>query len=333
MPIISIIVPVYKTEKYLLRCVDSILVQTFIDFECILVDDGSPDHCPDICDEYAAKDARIIVIHQENMGVAKARDSGLNKSTGKLVIFVDSDDWLEPKALELLYKKQQETNADIVLGSIRTIFPHGSTTYIHPEIINDIQPISYFLLYSFNSFHARLYRKSLFSNYVVPNTSIGEDLIVNVQIFSSVQAGKLQIIDDIVCIYDNTTDGAVNNTSTQIRDINSYLEYDGFKSLLWVEKYLNGLALDILAQTAFLFLAHSYIIIYMRYCKNVSKDEVDVFYEKYYKSLYQSRFFKDNLPIYWRILIPLSHSSISIGKIYIKLLNTVSNLKSTYMRF
>jgi len=78
MPKISIIVPVYKTEKYLRRCIDSILAQSFTDFECILVDDGSPDNCAAICDEYAEKDNRIIVIHQENAGVSAARNAGLD---------------------------------------------------------------------------------------------------------------------------------------------------------------------------------------------------------------------------------------------------------------
>lgn len=91
---ISIIVPVYNAEKYIRSCIESILAQTFTDFELILVDDGSPDNCPAICDEYAEKDSRIKVIHQENGGVSSARNVGLNTATGQYIMFCDSDDYV-----------------------------------------------------------------------------------------------------------------------------------------------------------------------------------------------------------------------------------------------
>jgi glycosyltransferase involved in cell wall biosynthesis len=106
MSAISIIIPVYNVELYLRRCLDSILAQTFGDFECILVDDGSPDNCPAICDEYVKKDNQFRVIHKkQNEGLPKARKSGLNIAVSEFVIHLDSDDWLEPNALELLYNK------------------------------------------------------------------------------------------------------------------------------------------------------------------------------------------------------------------------------------
>ncbi len=101
---ISIIVPVYKVERYLGRCVSSILKQTFTDFELILVDDGSPDNCGKMCDEYAQKDNRITVIHKENGGLSDARNAGLEIAKGKYVAFVDSDDWIHPQMYEILYK-------------------------------------------------------------------------------------------------------------------------------------------------------------------------------------------------------------------------------------
>lgn len=99
---ISIIVPIYKTEQYLGRCVDSILAQTFTDFELILVDDGSPDNCPAICDEYAERDVRVVVIHQQNQGAAASRNVGLDVATGDYLIFCDSDDMVSPRWLEHL---------------------------------------------------------------------------------------------------------------------------------------------------------------------------------------------------------------------------------------
>lgn len=100
MPKVSIIVPVYNSEPYLKRCVDSILEQTFKDYELILVDDGSPDRCGEICDEYAAADRRVMAIHKDNDGVSSARNAGLDAAEGEYVLFCDSDDYLNPGILE-----------------------------------------------------------------------------------------------------------------------------------------------------------------------------------------------------------------------------------------
>lgn len=100
---ISIIVPIYNVEKYLTACIDSILASSYRDFELILVDDGSPDDCGRICDEYAAKDSRIKVIHQENQWVSAARNAGLKAATGEYIAFVDSDDVIHPRMLEVLH--------------------------------------------------------------------------------------------------------------------------------------------------------------------------------------------------------------------------------------
>ena len=103
MPKVSIIVPVYKAEQYLHRCVDSILSQSFTDCELILVDDGSPDKSGEICDEYASRDSRIQVIHKQNGGVSSARNAGLDVAHGEYVWFVDSDDWIENDSLKEIY--------------------------------------------------------------------------------------------------------------------------------------------------------------------------------------------------------------------------------------
>lgn len=117
MPQISVIVPVYKVEKYLSRCVDSILSQTFTDFELILVDDGSPDNCGKLCDEYAQNDSRIHVIHQKNEGVSAARNAGIDwafeNSDSHWITFVDSDDWIHPQYLELLLYPTNTCNIDV----------------------------------------------------------------------------------------------------------------------------------------------------------------------------------------------------------------------------
>ena len=117
MPKISVIVPVYKVEQYLRRCVDSILAQTFTDFELILVDDGSPDNCPEICDEYAVNDSRIHVIHQANGGLSAARNTGIDwvfaNSNSEWLSFIDSDDYAHPQMLEVLYNGLIKNNVKV----------------------------------------------------------------------------------------------------------------------------------------------------------------------------------------------------------------------------
>ena len=112
---ISIIVPVYNAEDTIRNCLDSILAQTLFDFEVILIDDGSPDYCGRICDEYAKKDIRFKVIHKSNEGVSAARQVGIDNAQGEYTIHVDPDDRIEPSMLEELYAKAKETDADIVI--------------------------------------------------------------------------------------------------------------------------------------------------------------------------------------------------------------------------
>lgn len=137
-PKISIIVPVYKVEQYIHKCVDSILAQTFTDFELILVDDGSPDNCGEICDEYAVNDNRIKVIHKENGGLASARNAGLDIVKGDYIGFVDSDDWIEKDMYELLYNMCIKNNCDIASCTSKIYYSDKIViTGTHPLIIHD----------------------------------------------------------------------------------------------------------------------------------------------------------------------------------------------------
>lgn len=122
---VSVIVPVYNTEKHLHRCVDSLIKQTLSDIEIILVDDGSTDKSGIICDDYAAQDARVHVIHQQNGGVSSARNTGLAAASGEFIGFVDSDDWVELEMYESLYNAME--NTDIVLCDALTVYDTGKT--------------------------------------------------------------------------------------------------------------------------------------------------------------------------------------------------------------
>lgn len=130
-PAVSVIVPVYKAEAYLHRCVDSLLAQTFTDFELLLIDDGTPDRSGMICDEYAIKDARVRVFHKENGGVSSARQLGLDKALGEYVIHADPDDWVESNMLEELYNEAKKENADMVICDFFNEYKDGKQYYVH----------------------------------------------------------------------------------------------------------------------------------------------------------------------------------------------------------
>lgn len=128
---ISVIVPVYNSEKYLKRCIDSILNQTYKAIELILVDDGSPDNCGKICDEYAKKDKRVRVIHKTNAGVSAARNSGLEIASGNYATFVDSDDYIEPEMYGNMMEKVHQYNCDVVMCDCIKDFTDHSEIYTH----------------------------------------------------------------------------------------------------------------------------------------------------------------------------------------------------------
>lgn len=162
MPKISVIAPFYGVEQYIHQFMESVLNQTFDDFELIAVDDGSPDKCPEILDEYAKKDGRIRVIHQKNAGVSAARNTGIDASNGEYAYIVDSDDWLEPNTLEVLYRDAQKTGADVVMGDCTVQTPEGQYRLYQftdkfytedPKILAGIQ--QYVLCQKFNPYYSR----------------------------------------------------------------------------------------------------------------------------------------------------------------------------------
>ena len=126
MELISIVVPVYKVEPYLDKCVSSIVNQTYKNLEIILVDDGSPDNCPAMCDAWAEKDNRIRVIHKPNGGLSDARNAGMSVATGELMAFVDSDDWIAPDMYEKLYHHLTEDGSDIAACGVQMVWENDT---------------------------------------------------------------------------------------------------------------------------------------------------------------------------------------------------------------
>jgi len=233
MPKLSVIVPVYNTEKYLRECIDSILGQTFTDFELILVDDGSTDSSGAICDEYAEKDARIKVIHQENGGITVARKSGVRIARGEYVTFVDSDDWIEPEMYAAMLDCRQEAAPDIVIcgllmESSKGVFPRKEVIkagyYNKNRMRTDVYPIMLFefvhCIPAINpSLCNKLFKKQLFGNIIeqVNDTiTYGEDALCTYS--SLLAADRIYIVDRNMYHYRNHPESACNTYSRSLLD-------------------------------------------------------------------------------------------------------------------
>lgn len=188
---VSIVVPIYKVEKYIENCLNSILAQTYTDFELILVDDGSPDNSGDIAEEYGKKDSRIIVIHKENGGLSSARNAGIAVATGEFICFIDSDDWIEQTYLEDMLALTEKYEADLVIcgfmkndGDQKIEKNESEEIVIHSgiEAIGQIYT-KYYVDYvvAWN----KLYRKSIFDDYTYTEGIINEDEAICAQIYYS----------------------------------------------------------------------------------------------------------------------------------------------------
>lgn len=200
--LISVIVPVYKVEKYLPKCIESIINQTYKNLEIILVDDGSPDKCGEICEEYARKDTRIKVIHKENGGLSSARNIGIDKASGKYIAFVDSDDRIHERMYKVLYDNMKNTNADISICNLYYEFEINANEIRKINEDNFVKEYNKIdaikeLLYGKRIFDYavnKLYRKEVFENIKYPEGKKMEDLGTTFLIFE--KANKI--------VYDST---------------------------------------------------------------------------------------------------------------------------------
>ena len=178
-PIISVIVPVYKVEEYLDECVKTIVDQTYTRMEIILVDDGSPDRCPQMCDEWAKRDSRIKVIHKANGGLSDARNAGLDICTGDYIAFVDSDDWIKPDMYQKMLEAIEEENADLCACNIISCYPNREVAWGAKEYIVGDSEKMLDLIYSDSIFPVcawnKLYRRKLWEDFRFPVGKICED--------------------------------------------------------------------------------------------------------------------------------------------------------------
>lgn len=204
--LISVIVPIYKVEDYIQKCIDSIIKQTYNKLEIILVDDGSPDNCGKICDGYALKDKRIKVIHKTNGGLSDARNAGINIAKGQYITFVDSDDYIDSKMIETLYTCILKYQADISVIAFEKIDRERKTikrnedNYIN--VFSKIEGIKY-LFYENSSIGNyawnKMYKKELFNNIRYPENRKMEDLGTTYLLFDN--AKKIVFKNEILYYY------------------------------------------------------------------------------------------------------------------------------------
>lgn len=187
--LVSIIVPIYKVDQYLERCVDSIINQTYANIEIILVDDGSPDKCPILCDNYAKKDSRVKVIHKKNGGLSDARNAGLNIASGDYIAFVDSDDWIETDFVENLYRNAKKENADISIIGVTLVWDKGGKKRLSYEegyyIFDKENAIRELLVQQKFSCMVcqKLYKKYIFDEVRFPVGKLYEDVAISLSTF------------------------------------------------------------------------------------------------------------------------------------------------------
>ena len=220
--LIWIIIPVYKVEKYLEKCIQSVINQTYENLQIILVDDGSPDNCGKICDEYAKKDHRIEVIHKSNGGLSDARNKGLEIAKGEYIGFVDSDDYIEADMYEVLYNLLKQYNADVSICNFYTVSQgkisiknadNGINEYNRIEILKEILLDKNIQSYAWN----KLYKKELFDEIKYPIGKKYEDIGTTFYLLE--KCNKVVVTGKSEYYYINRQDSIVNNvTETTITD-------------------------------------------------------------------------------------------------------------------
>lgn len=235
-PLISVIVPVYKVEPYLRKCLDSIIGQTYRNLEIILVDDGSPDNCGAICDEYAAQDKRIRVIHQENGGVSAARNTGLAAATGEWIGWVDSDDWIEPDMYRCMLEKAQSCGADIaVCGRAEVAQGRLIPRCWETEALLDREAALELLLEDGqmqNYLWDKLWRRELYDGITFPVGRSFEDIAVLYRLF--LRSQRVLVLPQMMYYYLQRPTGIVADQTIQSK-VNHYLATKERMETLWCD--------------------------------------------------------------------------------------------------
>lgn len=227
-PLISVIVPIYKVEKYLDKCIESIINQTYKNLEIILVDDGSPDKSSKMCDEWSKKDKRIIVIHKENGGVSSARNIGIDKSKGEWITFVDADDWIEKTYIEDMYNVAMDFDSKYVCCGYDKVYSNSSELINSNAELFELKSKDYLIALlnvqnSYGFVHMKLINKDVISDIRFDEElAVGEDALFNIQLCDNL---------DKVIIYNKALYNYRINSDSVVR------RYD----VNYVDKYTNSM--------------------------------------------------------------------------------------------
>lgn len=215
-PLISVVLPIYKVEAYLDKCIESLLDQTYSNMEIILVDDGSPDNCPQICDKYADLDERFKVLHKKNGGLISAWSAGVSAASSEYIVFVDPDDWISPRYLEIMVNALVQTDAEVVVGSMVKVWASKQTFckisvpygfYDSERMQNELYPVflnagDFELRGISTSRCAKIIKKELLCNnlkYLDASVTFSEDLSIIFPVI--LDAKSLYLVDDPACVY------------------------------------------------------------------------------------------------------------------------------------
>lgn len=315
MELISVIVPVYKVEKYLNKCIESIVNQSYMNIEIIIVDDGSPDNCPKICDEWAKKDSRIKVIHQKNGGLSSARNTGINIAKGQYLSFIDSDDYVDKKFIESLYKAIKQENAEMSICEFYEFNEKGillenkkrnkliNTLYSGYQILHNMMfnyKLSYIVAWN------KLYKKELFENVRYKTGKINEDEFIIHRLFYK--------CNKVVCIDENLYYYLKRNDSIMGKDFN-VKNLDQFEALEDRINYFSNINMNDLLLKAKSRLLYSIALNYWflikaktidEKTKMIYKTKFNNFYKNYKKEILFSKeaSFKEKITIISFIISP-----------------------------
>lgn len=272
--LVSIVVPIYNVEEYLQECVDSICAQTYKNMEIILVDDGSTDGSPDICDTYKKKDSRICVIHKENGGLSDARNCGLNVATGEYVAFIDSDDYIDETFVENLLLAAEENDAEIAVCSYRRVYDKPIQKYGSINYTIEVVSGTSFLESLYSGKHNdmgfvawnKLYKKTLFTNYqiVYPKGRTYEDTFTTYKLLYYTK--KVALVNYPQYSY-RIRPGSIMQSNMTVRKCKDWLEGDqSAVDFFWKQKNQK------LFDAAFNSFLRSQIVIYKKLKKTGDTD-------------------------------------------------------------
>ncbi len=255
--LISVIVPVYNVEKYINKCIDSIINQTYKNLEIILVDDGSPDNCGKICDEYEKKDNRVKVIHKTNSGVSSARNEGVEIATGKWISFIDSDDWIEENYFEVLLEYAKKYNSNVAICGYNRIYKDRKEEINSLENNLEMNSREY-LIKSLNPqtglgfCHMKIIERKCIANVRFnKDLIVGEDALFNIEISKNIE--RAIFCNQALYNYRNNEDSVVKkydlnyaNKYLQSMKVNKKYIFENYEELEIRQRYYNFVAFHVM---------------------------------------------------------------------------------------